>query len=122
MRRAPLIAVVGICAVGKSTLVQQLRHRGYAAVEVAQEHSEIPYLWARHSPDLLVHLDARDEIVAARRSYLHSERLRIERQLLSYAKRKADLTIDVSDMEESEVLCRVLEALTNETADLDPGS
>ncbi len=120
MRRAPLIVVVGICAVGKTTLVQQLRQRGYSAVEVAQEHSEVPYLWARHNPDFLVHLDARDEIVGARRSYLHRERLQVERQLLSYAKMKADLLIDASDSTVEEVLCEVIGALnSDEAADFD---
>ncbi|MFO8061028.1 MAG: hypothetical protein R6U70_10305 [Bacillota bacterium] len=117
-----LIAVVGICASGKTTLVQQLRQKGYSAVEVAQEHSEVPYLWARHNPDFLVHLDARDEIVATRRSYLRPDRLRLERELLSYARAKANLVLDTSEKSAEMVCCDVIEALRGMCgADADPG-
>ena len=44
---APLIAIVGVCASGKSTLAKALRERGYNARQVLQEHSYVPYMWQR---------------------------------------------------------------------------
>ncbi len=54
------IVVVGPCAAGKTTLVNGLRARGFAAARlVAQEHTVIRDLWAlRGRPDALVFLDA----------------------------------------------------------------
>ena len=109
--RVPLVAVVGICAVGKTTVVRGLRDAGYSALEIAQEHSEVPYLWARSDPSFLVCLDAGDEVVWGRREYLHAERLKRQRQLLSYARDRADLALDVSDMDNEEAISRVIEAL-----------
>ena len=53
-----LIALVGPCASGKSTLGRRLRELGYTVREPAQEHSFVPELW-RHmgDPDLLIFLD-----------------------------------------------------------------
>lgn len=112
----PLVVVVGICAVGKSTLVDALRDEGFAALEVAQEHSEIPYLWARSNPDLVIYLDAADEVVGARRSYLGPQRLARERQLLDYARQKSDLNVDTTNKTASQVLCEVLEFLKDRQA------
>src|SRR5438105_14351833 len=52
------IVVVGVCSSGKSTLVRALRERGYSAQAVSQEHSYVPYLWQRSTPDVLIYLDA----------------------------------------------------------------
>ena len=109
--RVPLVAVVGICAVGKTTVVRGLRDEGYSAIEIPQEHSEVPYLWARSDPSFVVCLDAEDDIVWSRREYLHPERLQLQRQLLSYARDKADLQIDVSGLDNEEVISEVVEAL-----------
>ena len=59
---APLIAVVGPCGAGKSTLVRELTRRGFHAREVAQEHSFVPAMWQRFTqPDLLIYLDVSRE-------------------------------------------------------------
>ncbi|MCP4536157.1 MAG: hypothetical protein GY832_03335 [Chloroflexi bacterium] len=64
----PLIAVVGPCTSGKSTLVQALRTRGYNAREVVQEHSYVPAMWQHITqPDLLIYLDVSWEIAQQRR-------------------------------------------------------
>ena len=52
------IAIVGICASGKTTLVRGLREAGYDAYNVAQEHSCIHDFWNKHHPDVLVMIDA----------------------------------------------------------------
>ena len=64
----PLIAVVGVCASGKSTLVRGLQARGWNARHVVQEHSYVPDMWQRITqPDLLICLDASLEIIRQRR-------------------------------------------------------
>jgi hypothetical protein len=66
--RSPLIAVVGVCASGKSTLVEGLRARGYDVCQVAQEHSYVPDMWQRGArPNTLIHLDAGLECIRRRR-------------------------------------------------------
>ena len=51
------IGVVGTCAAGKTTLVQNLRKLGYQAKPIAQEHSYVPTMWQRLThPDLLIYL------------------------------------------------------------------
>jgi len=53
-----LLAVVGPCAAGKSTLIEGLRQHGYQARHVAQEHSYVPEMWKLlTSPDYLIYLD-----------------------------------------------------------------
>ncbi len=105
--RVPLIVVVGICAVGKSTVVDGLRQRGFAALEVAQEHSQVPYLWARNNPGAMVYLDAENQVVGDRRSYLKPERVERQRELLSYARLRADIHIDTTHRSVNGVLDEV---------------
>ena len=53
------VAVVGVCASGKTTLVSALRQFGIDAVDVAQEHSLVPHMWQVITrPDVLIYLDA----------------------------------------------------------------
>ena len=54
----PLVAIVGPCAAGKSTLGRALKARGLRVREVAQEHSYVPAMWQRiTNPDYLEHGD-----------------------------------------------------------------
>jgi deoxyadenosine/deoxycytidine kinase len=65
----PLIAVVGVCASGKSTLVEALHARGYQVREVSQEHSYVSDMWQRiTNPDILIYLDAGLEAIRQRRT------------------------------------------------------
>lgn len=109
----PLIAVVGPCASGKSTLVGALRERGYDAREVAQEHSEVETMWRRITrPDLLIYLDVSQETAGRRRAaeadaaWWH----RLERRL-RHARQHADLRINTDDMSPEEVLDEALSFL-----------
>ena len=54
------IVVVGVCAAGKTTLVNGLIAQGFASARLApQEHSGVRDLWAwRGRPDVLIYLDA----------------------------------------------------------------
>lgn len=88
----PRIAVVGVCAAGKSTLVAGLRALGWNAYAVAQEHSGVPYLWRRQNPDFLVMLDAEWETVRRRRPVSYGpERVAEQRDRLRHARAHADL-------------------------------
>ncbi len=111
VERVPLIVVVGICAVGKSTVVEGLRDRGFAALEVPQEHSQVPYLWARNRPDAAVYLDAEYRVVKARRSYLTAERVQRQRELLAYARSRADIRVDATHRGVVEILEEVQDKL-----------
>ena len=63
----PVIGVVGPCAAGKSTLVAELRSRGFQVRHIAQEHSHVQDMWKRISnPDFLIYLDVSYEISTAR--------------------------------------------------------
>jgi deoxyadenosine/deoxycytidine kinase len=107
----PLIAVVGVCASGKSTLVRGLQTRGWNARQVVQEHSYVPDMWQRITrPDLLVYLDASLEIVRQRRrdpelpAWLIDE----ERYRLRHALRYCDLYIQTDPLMPDQVLARAL--------------
>lgn len=89
------IVVVGPCAAGKTTLVDALVARGYAAYAVAQEHSVIRDLWSRRNPDVLVALDLELEIVRERRSPSWSADIYArQHERLQPAFAAADLRID----------------------------
>lgn len=53
-----MIKVVGVSGSGKSTLVAALRHAGYNARPVSQEHSSVANLWRHFGPtDVLIYLN-----------------------------------------------------------------
>jgi len=108
-----VIAVVGPCAAGKSTLVSGLAARGIQARHVAQEHSYVPDMWKQMTdPDFLVYLDV---------SYLESNRrtgsslkesiFRKQVERLQHAKKHANIIIDTDTLHPGQVLQRVLDAL-----------
>jgi dienelactone hydrolase len=91
------VVVVGGCASGKSTLVAELRRRGLDAVVCAQEHSDVPTLWTRSHPDLLVFLFADLQTVRERRG-LHWSKVVYEAQQrrLRTARGSAHVTFDTA--------------------------
>ncbi|MGD8243969.1 MAG: hypothetical protein PVI63_02120 [Anaerolineae bacterium] len=113
----PLIAVVGPCASGKSTLVKALRERGYYAREVTQEHSSVPTMWQRITqPDLLIYLDVSQEVAGERRAAESDVAWWGELvQRLQDARQHADLTIRTDTLCLQEVLSRALAFLERET-------
>lgn len=113
--RRPLIAVVGPCAAGKSTLVRALRARGYNAREVVQEHSYVPTMWQRITqPNLLVYLDVSREVARQRRPTDAGVGWWDEMaHRLHHAREHADLSIDTDDLTPSQVLDRVLDFVSN---------
>ncbi len=110
----PLIAVVGVCAAGKSTLVKGLRERGFNAREVLQEHSYVPNMWQRITkPDLLIFLDCSIETTRMRRSDRHFESwlLDEERHRLRHAREHCDLYVATDDLTPDEILVQSLALL-----------
>lgn len=109
-KKGPLIAVVGPCASGKSTLVNNLKQRGYNARSVAQDHSYVPDMWQRITqPDLLIFLDAELETIARRRRIGWGKRyLADERHRLRHARQHCDLYLATDPLTQEQVLERVL--------------
>ncbi len=107
----PLIAVVGVCAAGKSTLVKGLRAHGFNARQVLQEHSYVPYMWQRiTNPDILIFLDCAIETTRMRRGDRHFESwlLDEERHRLRHARAHCDLYIATDELSPDEILVRSL--------------
>ncbi|HHX64070.1 MAG TPA: hypothetical protein GX702_04180 [Chloroflexi bacterium] len=107
------IAVVGVCASGKSALVWRLSDRGYDARHCGQEHSYVPDMWQRLSrPEVLVYLDASLAIIRTRRAVNYGEEyIEMQRRRLAHARQHAHVRVDTDPLSEEEVLDRVVEAL-----------
>jgi deoxyadenosine/deoxycytidine kinase len=112
--RPTRVAVVGVCASGKSTLVKALKDAGYEARHVAQEHSYVPAMWQRIShPDVLIFLDADYETIIARRpkTTLRQEDLVEQNRRLDHARRHCDLYIHTGSLEPSDIQRQVFSFL-----------
>ena len=112
MNEEALIAVVGPCKSGKSTLVNALKERGYQARQVAQEHSFAPSMWQRiTNPDVLIYLHSEYE-TAVSRGLNWLERDHAEQQTrLKHARENADIEIATDELEASEVLGQIVNFL-----------
>ena len=107
------VAVVGVCASGKSTLVKALQQFGIEAVDVAQEHSLVQHMWqAITRPDVLIFLDANQETVRARWPYQGDVDF-VDEQVrrLAHARAHADIVLCVDALNAQHVLARVLRHL-----------
>ena len=110
---APRIVVVGVCSAGKSTLVRALRERGYNARAVSQEHSYVPHLWQRSTPDVLVYLDASLHTIRGRgRRRWSQSLLDEEHHRLEHAREHSDLYITTNGLSQQDVVSRVLTFLS----------
>ncbi|MEE8390310.1 MAG: hypothetical protein V3S14_05870 [Anaerolineae bacterium] len=107
-KKRPLIAVVGPCTSGKSTLVRALRDQGYNAREVVQEHSYVPTMWQRFTqPDLLIYLDVSWEVAHQRRpTDAGASWWDKVAQRLRHARQHADLYINTGELTPQQVLER----------------
>lgn len=104
------IAIVGVCASGKTTLVAGLKAAGFDAYNVAQEHSCIHDFWSKHHPDILVMIDATlPAILKRRKVYWGEERLVTQHRRLADARTHADLFIQTDELDAKHVLFRVIE-------------
>ena len=107
------IAVVGVCASGKSTLVKALRQFGIVAVDVAQEHSLVPFMWEKITrPNVLLYLEASKETVRARWPYKGDVDFWEEQvRRLQHARAHADCIINVDDLTPQQTLALALRQL-----------
>ncbi len=110
-----LIGIVGPCAAGKSTLIENLTSLGYRTRHIAQEHSYVPDMWQRLThPDLLIFLDASYPVTCKRRNIDWSETDYAEQQRrLAHAREHADLYVMTDDLASEEVLQRVVNFIQN---------
>ncbi len=115
MRRdRPRVAIVGVCASGKTVLAEALRRHGYNATSVAQEHSFVQGMWRAHGPpNVLICLDAKAGTINARlgRGDFDEEAVAQQRGRLADARAYCDLYLPTDDLTEQEVQERVLEFL-----------
>ena len=105
-----VIAIVGPCAAGKTTLARGLSARGYRAKQVVQEHSYVPDMWKiMTDPDVLIYLDASFD-TCQRRKPLSWQQADYEAQLdrLKHAREHCDLYLDTDDLTTEEVLERAM--------------
>ncbi|WP_196594064.1 hypothetical protein [Pectinatus sottacetonis] len=108
------IAVVGICASGKSTLVSGLRTLGYNAYNLAQEHSCIKKLWQKRHPDILILLDADLITVQQRRRKSWTQHhIDLQHKRLSDAKINCDLYLETSNLTINDVLLQTINFIQN---------
>ena len=108
-----LIAVVGPCASGKTTLVEGLVRHGYEARQIAQEHSYVPQMWEIITkPDILIYVDASFKSCTERKQ-LNWSLKDYERQKarLRHARQQCDVYVDTDGISAEEALERALEAL-----------
>lgn len=107
--RPGLILVVGVCASGKTTVVNRLIERGFRAKSIAQEHSSAPRMWTRLQPAFLVVLDCSFKTVLKRRKVTWGpERLQRQRKVLSHARRHCDLYLHTDNLSVDEVVERII--------------
>lgn len=100
------VVVVGPCAAGKSTLVGNLRPRGYKIKACAQEHSFIPQLWAKLAKaDILIFLDAALPTIARRqkRDDWTQAALDEQHQRLAHAHARCDLYLSTDSLTREQV-------------------
>lgn len=111
-----LVAVVGNCASGKTTLVKNLNSRGFNAINVPQEHSEIRRLWRHKKPELLVLLSCTFETAKKRRpNFAWTEKqLEIQRHRLRFAYEECDLYMPTDLLSKEEVVERVIDLIQNQ--------
>ncbi len=100
--KEPCIAIVGVCASGKTTLAEGLAQVGIKAHTVPQEHSVVRRLWEKLHPEcnILVMLDARWETTKLRRPHIGygPERLAEQRDRLKTAREVSDLYLPTDDL------------------------
>lgn len=102
------VIVVGVCASGKTTLVNQLKEWGIDAHNVAQEHSGIKTLWKRKQPDIVIMLDATLASIRRRRHVpWGEERLIVQRERLQDARENADLYLPTDSLTKEQVAQQV---------------
>ncbi len=112
----PRIAVVGVCASGKTTLATALRDRGFDARQVSQEHSYVRDLWRRFSHcDIVIFLDVSLDTLRRRLAdpnwpeFLYEE----QRTRVRFARDECDLYIATDNLSPAQTLACTLAMLAS---------
>ncbi len=106
------IMIVGVCAAGKTTLVERLRGRGFKVATVSQEHSTNPYLWQRARPYFLVVVDCNLETARERRnSNIHPARFAGQKEKLQQAREQCDFYLQTDNLSVEESAGQIIGAL-----------
>jgi thymidylate kinase len=115
MVRTFLIGIVGPCAAGKTTLIEELLKQGYDAKQIAQEHSYVQDMWLRiTNPDVLIFLDVSFANSLKRKNLNWNEKeFDKQKARLSHAQNHADLYINTDGKTPEQVLSNVLDILKN---------
>jgi len=109
------ILIVGICASGKSSVVERLKDLGFNAKTCAQEHSYSKSLWTRLNPDVLVVLDCSYETIKERRNVGWGvERIKIQKERLQGALQNCDLYLKTDNLTIEETIEKIIDYLINE--------
>ena len=105
-----IVAVVGPCAAGKSTLVAALRAAGYTVRHVAQEHSYVPDMWRRLAkPDVLIYLDATLDTISQRQQVDWKQKwLDVQVGRLGHARQHCDLYLATDGLTPEEIQAQVI--------------
>ena len=106
--------MVGPGASGKSTLIAELKKRGYTTRHIAQEHSFIPNLWLKRArPDILIYLEVSYAVSKQRQGISEWPRSLYQKQLkrLRHARKHADLFLNTNNLTPGEVFQRVQDYL-----------
>jgi len=108
-----VIAVVGVCGAGKTTLIAGLKEHGIEVRHVAQEHSYVEDMWQRLvKPDLLIYLDTSYEDTINRRKLNWTMEEYLEQlNRLRHARKHCDLYLSTSGRSPSKVIEAALEFL-----------
>ena len=107
------IGLVGPCAAGKSTLINELRQRGYNVKHIAQEHSYVRDMWQRlTNPDVLIYLDVSYPISCQRRNMDWNEaEYQVQVKRLEHARQNADYYLNTDELSIDQVLEHILNYL-----------
>jgi guanylate kinase len=121
-KKVPLIAIVGPCGAGKTTLAEGLRRKGYRARAIVQEHSYVQDMWQRITkPDVLIFLQASCTVGGKRRKLNWTEAEWEEQQRrLTHAYEHADFALNTDPLGIAEVLDLAVEFL-NKRIPVKPG-
>lgn len=109
----PVIAIVGVCASGKSTIIKRLQEVGIPCRHIAQEHSYVSNMWQRMvNPDFLICLDVSYKSTITRKK-LNWTLAEYQEQLrrISNAREHADLIIDTDINSIEETMHLIIEGL-----------
>jgi deoxyadenosine/deoxycytidine kinase len=112
---SPLIAIVGPCASGKTTLAEALQALDFNARQIAQEHSYVAEMWEQiTNPDVLIYLDASYD-TCTRRKNLNWSKAEYQTQIerLSDARERCDLYIDTERSTPEEIVKIALDFLNS---------